>query len=89
MSHHIEIVLHPQSQLGAIPRVLSLIERRGFVLLAVFADSAEPSERRALAVRVTARERDPEALVRHLRNLFDVQAAHVVAPAPAARTHAT
>lgn len=64
---------------GSSWRVLGVIERRGFGLVALLAPPPEFGRSRALRVCVDADERDPVTLVRQLDKLFDVRRTELVA----------
>lgn len=82
MLHDLRIHLHMQSATGTIPRVLGVIERRGFCLVALMAPPHADGPTRTLSVCVDDRGRDPNGLLRQLDKLFDVAGAELVVRRP-------
>ena len=78
MSRRLEIELDDKE--GALLRVLGTVERRGFTLLGMSADHAEPHR---YAVRLCLdSERDPQVLCRQLERLVDVRAVRLMPEPP-------
>lgn len=78
MYHDLKIDLDPHHRGGALQRVLGVIERRGFDIVAMLAPPREPRRRRTVELCVDGGDRDPHGLARQLDKLFDVHRAEVV-----------
>ena len=76
--HDLRISLEPCASEGALPRVIGLIERRGFGVVAMYATPTLWGESRGLSVCIDAAQRDPNGLVRQLDKLFEVRNVRLV-----------
>jgi acetolactate synthase small subunit len=79
MNHTMKLTI--QRVEGAIVRTLGLIERRGFAVTSIDANSDDSDQQMELTIVLRSPQRSVEALARQIEKLFDVRSVHLVTAA--------